>query len=209
MDYVLTTIEGDEASHDEERGSGSYAATIGGMRSLASMGHGRLGVVCPVHGGNVDSIEEALRVAESLRAQAFFQPTQVRDGWRGASFDEVLSPQRMGETFLRVREWKQLGRPVGNSMPYLNWLVDGFPRGFFEKCLAGRYFFTILPDGRLIPWCMTPWDRHGVKLDLDDPGASLSAMGKPDCDGCTILPYVENTLLLRPHPASVWNAIRW
>ena len=209
MDYVLCTVEGDQQAHDRERGAGAYAATTRGMRLLASAGHRRFGVVCPVHQGNIDTIEETLRFAEDLKAKAFFQPAQVRDGWSGAPFERVLSSEQLVEVFAEVREWKRAGRPVGNSMTHLNWLLEGFPTGFSDQCLAGRYFHTILPDGRLIPCCMTPWDVHGVRLDVDHPGAAVGIMNKPECKGCTILPYIENTLLLRSHPSSLWNVLKW
>ena len=208
LDYVLCTIEGDEDTHDAVRGRGSRAAAIAGMEALARRGGPRLGVICPVHAENVDQTEEVIRLAESLNAKAFFQPAQVRDGWRGQRFDGVLADQPTRDLFSHLETWKRDGLPVGNSPEHLRWVATGFPPDHRERCLAGQYFHTILPDGALLPCCMVDWDAHGTRLDPDAPGAALAG-GPPACRGCSILPYVDNSLLLRPSLRSLINALRW
>ncbi|MFH1530475.1 MAG: radical SAM protein [Pseudomonadota bacterium] len=209
LDYVLCTIEGDAAHHDAIRGPGAHGAAMRGLDALSRGDGPRLGVICPVHEGNAAQVEEVLRIAEALHARAFFQPVQIRTHWNGASaFDGVLADDATREVFHRLRGWRRAGRPVGNSMTHLRWVTEGFPRGFEERCFAGRYFHTILPDGALLPCCMVDWDAHRSPLDPDHPEAALGA-GSPRCAGCSILPYVDNNLLLRPSPRVLGNALRW
>ena len=211
FDFVLCTAEGDPATHDRVRGPGVWAAALAGMEALRRRGHRRLGVICPVHAGNVDAIEETLRVAESLGARAFFQPAQVRQGWRGAPFTETLSREPLADAFRRVAAWKRAGRPVGNSLLSLRLVTDGHVDGFPEGCAAGRFFFTILPDATVLPCCMVDWADAGRPLDLDDPARTVREMAGTSrtCGGCTILPYVENSFLLRPSPAALLDSLRW
>ena len=208
LDYVLCTIEGTAEIHDGVRGRGAYDAAMAGMHALAVCGRTRLGIICPVHRGNAGQIDEVLRVAEHLGARCFFQPVQLRGSWTGGAFPGVMGDSETREVFRRLLELRRSGRPVGNSPAYLRWVEGGFPRRFEERCFAGRYFHTILPDGVLLPCCMVDWEIHQAPLDADHPGRALGA-GKPSCGGCTILPYVENTMLLRPSPWALGNALRW
>ncbi len=208
FDYVLCTIEGDEGRHDAIRGRGAYGAALRGLEALARRGRPRLGVICPVHGGNASQAGEVLRLAEGLGAKAFFQPVQLRGAWQGGGFDAVLDAAAAREIFGQLRRWRRQGRPVGNSDTHLRWVSEGFPERVEARCLAGRYFHTVLPDGALLPCCMVDWDAHRVPLDPDRPGDALRG-GPPPCDGCSILPYVDNTLLLRPSLRTLGNALRW
>jgi len=178
------------------------------MEALARGGGPRLGIVCPVHGKNVSQVEEVLRQAAAFGAKAFFQPVQLRSNWSGAEYGEVLPESEIRQLFQQLRAWRRAGRPVGNSPAHLRWVAEGFPKDFERRCLAGRYFHTILPDGALLPCCMVDWSAHRVPMDPDRPGAALRD-GPPPCDGCSILPYVDNTLLLRPSLSALANALRW
>lgn len=210
IDYVLCTIEGNEAVHDAIRGPGTYKAAVAGMQALRNAGHRRLGIICPVHDQNVYVLEEPLRMAEELGALAFYQPTQIREGWRGAPYGGTLSEERLFEAFSTIRAWKAAGRKVGNSRHYLDLIVDGSSnKRFAGDCAAGRYFFTILPDGTLIPCCMVRWEENGIVMDLQRPSEAIMRSTRPACSGCTILPYMENTFLMKMHLPTLWNALRW
>ncbi len=209
MDYVLCTVEGDEAINDRQRGSGAFKAALAGLAALRSRGHRRLGIICPVHGLNYRAVEEPLRAAEDLGARVFYQPVQIREGWRGESFSAVADREAVREVFGRIRAWKRRKRPVGNSTRYLDYLIDGSADRFVRDCYAGRYFFTVLPDGSLLPCCMVSWQSQGVACRAGEQVKAMLRMRRPSCGGCTILPYFENTSLLEPHLPTLLDALGW
>jgi pyrroloquinoline quinone biosynthesis protein E len=208
LDYILCTIEGNERINDLQRGAGAWRASFSGLSALRTRGHRRLGVICPLHRQNLEVLEEPLRAAEQLGARAFFQPVQMREGWRGETFDALPSPEALREAFVRIRAWKRERRAVGNSMRYLDRMTGETVPGSGE-CYAGRYFFTLLPDGTLLPCCMVDWDRYGIAAGPDGLTGAVGRMRRPPCRGCSILPYLENTSLLKPHLPTVLDALGW
>lgn len=211
IDYVLCTIEGDQTLHDLVRGSGTWEKATTGLTQLKRLGHKRLGVICPLHNRNVHLLEEPLRLAEDLGAKVFYQPVQYRPGWRGAVAGDPIDPVIQQSVFERILSWKRGNRSVGNSYQYLKMLArHPDPRASARDiCLAGRYFHTILPDGTLLPCCMLDWKAHQKKMVIDNPQWAIRNLEPPSCEGCTIFPYVENSLLLKPNLASIWNSLRW
>lgn len=207
--YVLTTIEGDPTAHERIRGKHSWEKTVRGLEALRRRGGPKLAVICPVHAGNMHAIEEPLRVAEQLGMKAFYQPVEIRDGWKGKVFDGRLTWDQANDVFQRLLAWKQAGRPIGNSSAYLRLMTAGERPKIREVCPAGRYVVTILPDGRATPCCMVPFE-DGVPIeDLDQPAKTHPKLTTPPCGDCTISPYVEYHLLLKPDPSAIWEALSW
>lgn len=209
VDFVLCTIEGGRATHDAPRGPGAWDAALSGLEAAIRRRVGRLGLICPVHAGNVTEIEEPLRLAESLGLRVYYQPIQERAGWTGARFAGILDLGRQAEAFARVLAWKRQGRPVGNSWAFLRMVASGRPPAFQSGCPAGRYVVTVLPDGRVVPCCMVPFDGGVPITDADRPDQVAPSLGRPACNGCTIAPYFENHLLFRPSLAAWWEAAGW
>ena len=207
--FVLTTIEGREQTHDKVRGRGAHAATIAGLLAMRAAGGPKLGIICPVHSRNVDEIEVPLTLAEELGVRAFFQPVQLRDGWKGRPLTGELPWERATEAFRRIAAWKRAGRPIGNSTRYLEMMTALERPAFREQCPAGRFVVTVLPDGRATPCCMVPFEGAVPIADLDHPERSHQSLRLPDCESCTISPYVENYLLMKPEPSVVWEALQW
>ncbi len=88
-------------------------------------------------------------------------------------------------------------------------VASGRPPTFQSGCPAGRHVVTILPDGRVVPCCMVPFDGGVPITDVDRPDRVAPSLGRPACNGCTIAPYFENHLLFRPSLAAWWEAAAW
>ena len=207
--FVLTTIEGDAAAHERIRGKRSWTKTIQGLEALRRRQGPKLGVICPIHRGNLHALEEPLRVAEQLGIKAFYQPVEIRDGWKGRPFDDQLTWEQANEAFRTLLGWKQAGRPIGNSSAYLRLMTAGERPKIRDVCPAGRYVVTILPDGRATPCCMVPFEDGVPIADLDRPAGTHALLTTPPCQNCTISPYVEYHLLLKPDLSAVWEALSW
>ena len=209
VDYLLATIEGARATHDRVRGRGSWDLTVEGLGAVLRLPGPALGLICPLHAGNVDDIEEPIRLAEELGARVFFQPVEVRLGWAGEPFLGTLAAERVREAFARILAFKRSGRPVGNSRRYLEILTAREVEPLGERCPAGRFVVTVLPDGRVTPCCIPSFDTAERIRDLDHPSRTPVRGPGEWCRGCTISPYLENYLMFKPDP-SVWlEALRW
>lgn len=209
VDFVMCTIEGGRAVHDAHRGPGAFEAAVSGLEAAIRGRVTRLGLICPVHSGNIFDVEEPLRLAESLGIRVYFQPVQERTGWTGPRFGGILEPSRQAEVFLKILSWKHQGRPVGNSWAFLRMVSSGLSPTFQAGCPAGRYVVTILPDGRVIPCCIVPFEG-GIQIqDPDRPDLIAPSVRRPACEGCTIAPYFENYRLFRPNLLAWLEAAGW
>lgn len=208
-DYLLVTIEGPEDVHDHKRGVGSYRAAVSGLTAASRAKKSRLGIIVPVHAANLAHIEHPLRLAVDVGARVYYQPVQIRNGFAGPLPDGVLSWDQVAETFQRIRLLKSEGWPVGSSDPFLDMMVQPHPPSFQRDCPAGRHVVTILPDGRVLPCCMVPFETGISITDLKRPLASCKNLKPPSCSGCSISPYVENYLLLKPDIKAWMESLRW
>jgi len=209
VDYLLATIEGDAPRHDAVRGPGAWADTWAGLEAVRRHGGPRLGLICPVHADNADRLDEPLRAAEVLGVRVFFQPVAQRDGWLGVPFGGLPDDALVRDAFRRLAAWKREGRPVGNSHAYLDLVVGGRTAGLAGRCTAGRYFVTLLPDGRVTPCCMLPFHADLPRVDPEEPRRTAREVQPPTCRGCAISPYVESHLILSLDPRALLGALRW
>lgn len=197
VDYLFVTVEGDEAIHDRVRGKGAYERVVAGLVELRRRGR-RAGLITPVSRVNMYSLRRSLELAREHGARVYFQPVQPTEAWGG---DGALVPgaEEVRGAFRRIRRWKEAGLPVGNSASYLEQVLSAPFGRRGQPCFAGRFVGTILPDGRLVPCCMVA----GGRSDWSEPArvgvaGAVSGMERPECGGCSISPYVENSLLLSP-----------
>lgn len=208
MDHVLCSVDGDQAIHDATRGKGAFRAAVAGLSALRSRGHRRLGLIMAVHRANAHAVDEVLRLAGFLGARAFFQPVQKRLGWLGPPFGGYLDQVELREVFSRLMDCKRRGKPVGNSYGHLRLVCSGDTSDMGRRCHAGRFFFTILPDGSLMPCCLWSFEGH-PRLRPGEVDRVVASVKRPPCTGCTIVSYFENTRLMTAHPEAILNAVGW
>jgi len=208
-DYVLFTVEGTPALHDQSKGAGAYQQVVTAIRIARERSGARVGIICPVHEGNRSAVEHPLALAETLGVRVYYQPVQRREGWRGHPIEGPLDRSAQQRVFDQIWRWKRQGRPVGNSHRYLKMVCAGALYGGDSACAAGRYFVTILPDGRVAPCCMLPFDDRWPQVDLDDPMATAPHLPQVACDGCSIAPYVENSQLFGLDVSAWLDVLRW
>lgn len=209
VDYYLCTIEGDESHHDEIRGEGAYKKALEGLQAVKKHKSGKVGLICPVHRNNLNFIDVPLAIAETLNAKVFYQPIQTSQDWVGPNFENELSDSEEREVFKKIGQWKKSGLPVGNSDKYIEWMTTGDIRKRPFDCSAGKYFVTILPDGRISPCCMLPPDEKLPKITVGSSLQNLPVLSIDECKGCSIAPYVENAMLYNWDISSWINAVKW
>ena len=209
VDYLLTTIEGDPRQHDAVRGAGAWNAAWSGIEAARRRGGPRLGLICPVHAGNAATLDEALRTAEALGVKVYYQPVLQRSGWTGPGYPDLPADAIVHDAFQRIAAWKRSGRAVGNSTAYLSLVLERRTGSLAGTCTAGRFFVTILPDGRVTPCCMLPFGDHLPVVDSDAPHRAVEKVPRPVCGGCAIAPYVESHLILSMNARALQTALRW
>jgi|GEM_PF-2735889 len=209
VDYYLCTLEGDEKTHDEIRGTGAFSSTLAGLQLVKNSQLGAIGLICPVHLGNIDVLDTPLAIAETLSAKVFYQPIQTSQDWRGPRFDNELSDSQIRETFTKINSWKKAGLAIGNSDKYLQWMYSGDINKRPFNCSAGKYFVTILPDGQVSPCCMLPPTEKMPRITVNTNLDSLPRLPISACKGCSIAPYVENSMLYSWDLSTWANAVRW
>jgi MoaA/NifB/PqqE/SkfB family radical SAM enzyme len=209
VDYLLCTVEGDSVTHDAIRGAGVWQRLQHALAPERRAFARRLGFICPVHRDNLGKLEQPLLLARQHGAMVFFQPVQERAGWKGEAIAGVAPPTDIERAFRRLADLKQRGWPVGNSLRYLHRVAAGGVHSHRDGCLAGRFFATILPDGRVTPCCMLPMEGIPRRLGPDTAWLDLSPEAARYCPGCTIAPYVETSWLLSGDPGAWRNALRW
>ncbi len=208
VDYLLCTIEGDRQTHDKVRGEGSFEQVVTGIEAVRRNRKWKIGLICPVHKDNLSQLEEPLKLGEQLGAGVFYQPVQIRQGWQGTDFERTLSEVELHEALRTLQQWKQQGRPVGNSHAYLRGLAENRLFDAEQPCTAGETFVTLLPDGRALPCCMLPFS-DAISVDPNNPALAMQHLSAVCCQGCSIAPYYENTRLLNLSPSSIVNALKW
>lgn len=208
VDYVLCTIEGDASVHDSVRGKGAWDAVTNGLFALGEHSTTRIGLICPVHKGNRFSLQDPLDIAEEVGGRVFYQPAQTRMGNEDDAFLDQLSDEDLKEIFRHLAQWKKDGRPIGNSRHYLEMVAaqGAYIRNF--HCSAGRYFVTILPDGQVTPCCMLPFNGKFPKVHPDYLD-TMPTMPAFSCNGCSISPYIESSLLFSLDRSVLWNLLTW
>jgi hypothetical protein len=123
--------------------------------------------------------------------------------------DPALGPRIFADIAARLSAARRDGRPVGASPGYLRRLASGPVFGSCERCNAGRYFGTVMPDGVVVPCHLTSAQQpypNGRAIGFARAFASLPRpLGGP---GCAISPYQETDLIFALDPLAVGAAIR-
>lgn len=195
LDMLMVSIDGPEAVHDAVRGRpGSYARAIAALVEARRAGVSTASI-CVVGPWNASHVEEVLTLARAHRFWAYFQPA-YQDCFSG---ERGLRPmldggelRRLADVLARARE---RGFPVGASPGFLDRLSRGPTFGDCRSCAAGRFFATVMPDGRVVPCHLT---SQGDYLNGRQVGFARAFFDMPHPragSGCAISPYQESDLI--------------
>ena len=210
VDYLLATLEGDEATHDRLRGPGSHRRTVRGLESVrARYPDKKLGLITGVSRTNAHALGATFDVARELGCRVHFQPIQSTHSW-GGDTSTLLEQEEIRSVFRELLALKNRGFPIGNSRAYLEFILENPVGRADQKCYAGRYVMTILPDGSMVNCCMILGTRTDWPNVLhQDLATCMEQISRKECQGCTASPYVENALLLDLEPSSWKEVLTW
>jgi MoaA/NifB/PqqE/SkfB family radical SAM enzyme len=151
LDLLVVSLDGPEPVHDLVRHrKGSYARVIATLaaaraRKLATA------TITVLSQANLHVIDEVVALAKQHGFYAYFQPAyeDCFDHRRG--FDESFDGRIFTHIADRLRLAHRRGEPIGASPGYVERLAGGPEFGDCSTCSAGRFWGTVLPEGRMIP----------------------------------------------------------
>src|SRR5262249_20263889 len=158
-DLLVLSLDGPEPVHDlVRRRRGSYARVIGVLDAARARGlpTATITVVGP---SNLHLVDDVLALAERHGFWAYFQPAYNDCFRRDSGLDAALGPTIFADLAARLGDARAAGRPVGASAGYIDRLAQGPVFGDCSTCRAGRYFGTVMPDGKLVPCHLTSGDH--------------------------------------------------
>ncbi len=196
LDMLVVSLDGPEPTHDlVRRQTGSYARVLRVLDGARERGI-RTATITVLSRTNMHVIDDVLALAAEHGFWAYFQPAYVDCFTHAAGLDPSIAPRILEDVAARLDRARAEGLPVGASPSYTRRLARGPAFGDCERCHAGRYFGTVMPDGTLVPCHLTsraePWP-NGLRLGF---AQAFEALDRPKHGpGCAISPYQETDLI--------------
>jgi len=214
---VQISLEGPEAVHDMLRGTGSYRASLAGIRALLDAGV-EVTVNTTLSELNAGAFFELAETAARLGVQRLGFSRLVPAGRGGSLTDRMLAPDTMLSLYQRIQALHYdrmklvTGDPVAACMRAAD---DGFddqgdvPIG---GCAAGVSGLTIMSDGTIVPCRRLPLPLGNIRTDslreiwsasplLDAlrsrssyPGACGTCGRWATCRGCRAIAFAASQL---------------
>lgn len=207
LDMLVLSLDGDAATHDALcHQAGSHARVLETLERAAARGIS-LATISVLGPSNLDCVDGVLAVAARYGAWAFFQPAQS-DCYDHRSGVDLSTAQlaALADTLDRAR---RDGGRVAASPGYMERLRRAPHYRDCAACHAGRYFASVLPDGRVVPCHLTSDDAP--YLDGREVGFVEAFRRIPrerTGQGCLISPYVESDLIFSLDPRAIRDALR-
>ncbi len=209
LDMLVVSLDGPAALHDRRRGlPGGHARTLAALADARARGI-RAASITVLDGETRGVVPDVLAWAREIGFSAYFQPRQSSCFDAAAGLTPGLEPAALAAVAAELTIARRRGAPVGASAAYLARLSRGGPSGGCSGCRAGRYFASVLPDGRLVPCHLTAKARAYPNAAALGFAAAWQALEGPlSGPGCLIAPYQEMDALFHFDPSAVWAALR-
>ena len=209
LDLLVLSLDGPEEVHDlVRRRKGSYERVLRVADGARARGL-RVATITVLSHANLHVVDEVLELAARHGFWAYFQPAYNDCFRHGRGLDPAIGPQVYADVAARLSAARREGLPVGASPGYLERLAKGPAFGDCERCNAGRYFGTVMPDGQIVPCHLTSTDHaypNGREIGFARAFASLPRP-KPG-PGCAISPYQETDLIFGGDVRAVGSALK-
>lgn len=207
LDMLMVSLDGPEEVHDVVRKRrGSYTRVLRSIDEARRRGIS-VATISVVGPWNVERIDEILALAREHGFWAYFQPAYV-DCFEGSA---GLHPGLDTSTIQRIADHLAAAAatsPVGSSPAFFERLRSAPNFGDCSRCAAGRYFATVLPDGRMIPCHLTSGQSdaaNGLEVGFVE---AFRRIPRPKGPGCAVSPYQESDLIFGLDARAVATALR-
>ncbi len=196
LDVLVVSLDGPEREHDlARRQPGSYKRVVRVLERARAAGL-KTATITVLTRDNLHVVDEVLDVSRRLGSFAYFQPAYLECFERDRGLQPELGARVLADVAERLASSKRRGLPVGASSAYIERLGRAPHFGRCERCNAGRYFATVMPDGTLVPCHLTSRARSWPNGRTMGFAAAFRSLGRPPSgDGCAISPYQEADLV--------------
>jgi MoaA/NifB/PqqE/SkfB family radical SAM enzyme len=196
LDVLVVSLDGPEREHDlARRQPGSYKRVVRVLEKARAAGI-KTATITVLTGENLHVVDEVLDLSRRLGSYAYFQPAYSGCFERDRGLQPELGARVLADVAERLASSKRAGLPVGASPGYIERLGRAPRFGRCERCHAGRYFATLMPDGTLVPCHLTSRARAWPNGRTMGFAAAFRSLGRPPSgDGCAISPYQEADLV--------------
>lgn len=208
---IFTSLDGDRATHERQRGEGSYDGVIAAIRELVAAGKPVV-AICVVRRGDVPQARALLEQARSLGIRMHFQP-QCLDApiTRGALPDDA-GQETLRSYWAELVRMKQQGLPIASSLEYLRaqakWPDFGVSAVWDPsvRCAAGRGFLFVDPLGNASPCTYQRGRLPAVNLLAESWKTAWNREAM--CTRCNVGPMLEFNLLYKHPIRAALNVLR-
>lgn len=211
LDLLVVSLDGPEAVHDLVRHrEGSYQRVIAALAAARARGLATA-TITVLSQANLHVMDAVIDLALQYGFYAYFQPAYEDCFDHRSGFQPGLDTQIFADIADRLRLAYTRGEPVGASPRFIERLAAGPQFGDCQTCTAGRFWGTVLPEGRLIPCHLTASDPDFVApsgLELGFAEAFRRLPRHKRGPGCAISPYQETDLIFALDPAAIQAALR-
>jgi len=175
---IFTSLDGDEESHDRNRGKGTFRKALDGIIAAREAGI-PVRVNCTVTRFSAQKIDYLVQLAERHNLFLTFTPLiRVRESRRSRAAELEMSDAEAKTAFARIKQAKKRTRRIMNSDASLDFFINypvpfgqivwrsesDTPHGQYynQPCPYGRLQFFIISNGDVFA-CHNLWNEPGLK----------------------------------------------
>jgi MoaA/NifB/PqqE/SkfB family radical SAM enzyme len=193
FDFVIMSLDGQEAIHDYIRGDGSYRRVLEAAEMLKE-NKMRLNFAVTLTKFNLDQIGFLMNKANEYNATITFQPASLNVLY--ADRDNAIRPSEdeNKKAIQEIMDYKSTrkGRVITNSFSVLRHLYD-WPNKRMVRCASGQISCRIKSNGDL---CLCNRNKNGCFNALNSGlGEAFNSLPKIYCDECWCAQRLEINLL--------------
>ncbi len=200
---LMIALDGDEASHDENREPGAW------RKAMAAIGEARrrgvdLHTITTLTRHSLDALESVLTIAEEQGFIADFQILQAGPMLSVGRRAALSPPDPALKKALRwLLEARLAGRPVGTSEKYLRYALTwkDYARTRSDAphedlhCLAGQLYCAVDPAGTVTPCPLLAGRFDARSVREHGFGAAFEHLRDNTCQACTSTSLTEYNYL--------------
>ncbi|MDF2841839.1 MAG: Radical domain protein [Herbinix sp.] len=199
VDIVQISFDGSEEIHDKLRGKGSYQIVCEAIHLLKKSGV-KFVTNTVINKININDLQFVISKAEQNKYFALFQPVFYNDLSEVRSTIDILKPESrdMYNAINNLKRQKLSGKPVGNSISFLNYVQKSWNNKKIVKCYANKLFCVIDAMGYVQPCCFDSErneNYNAAHLGFQKAFKnSIANEFSAHCSGCYCCAYMESNL---------------